>query len=183
MTIEHTIIGLIDSQRQAERILTALEGAGLAKDDVSVLLCAEPLEEVEDATCIQGLAAAGAGPAHGGGLALWGRLALSGGVAIVVIPGAGSFAAAGPVLEALSGEVGAGSSRSIAGTLFSMGIPLHEAQQYETKVKGGGVLVAVHAGEHEERALAKAVLREGRASDVSTFVDHSVSTQSSALRM
>jgi len=174
MTSKQAIIGLVASQRQAERILTALEGAGLATDDVSVLFCAEASQGVGDADPTRGPAIAvgfGARPALGAGLAR------RGGLGIVVVPGAGSFIASGPILVALGGEwVGAG-SRSITSTLIGMGTTELEARQYEEKIRGSRVLVAVHVDEHEERALAKAVLQQGRAADISSVGEHSVSKQ------
>jgi hypothetical protein len=177
MTYKQAIIGLVATQRQAERILTALEGAGLARDDVSVLFCAEASRGVGEADPTRSPAIAvgfGQRPALGAGLAS------RGGLGIVVVPGAGSFIASGPILAALSGEwVGAG-SRSIATTLIEMGTREHEARQYEEKLVGGRVLVAVHVDEHEERVLAKAVLQEGRAADVSSAGEHSVWKQSNS---
>jgi hypothetical protein len=174
MPSKQAIIGLVASQRQAERILTALEGAGLAKDDVSVLFRAEPARGVGAAAHTRSPAIAvgdGARPALSGGLAL------RGGLGIVSLPGAGSFIAGGPILEALSGEFLGASSRSIAAALIGMGTREPEARQYEEKIQCGSVLLAVHVDEHEERALAKAVLQEGRAADVSTVGEHSVAPQ------
>jgi hypothetical protein len=170
MTPKQAIIGLVATQRQAERILTALEGAGLATDDVSVLFCAEASRAVGEADPTRGPATAvgfGARPALGGGLAR------RGGLGIVAVPGAGSFIASGPLLVALSGDwVGAG-SRSIAATLVGIGIPEPEAREYEQKISGSRVLVAVHVDdEPEQRALAKAVLQEGRAEDISSIGEH-----------
>jgi hypothetical protein len=177
MTSKRSIIGLVASQRQAERILTALEGAGLATDDVSVLFGAEASQDAGGDDPTRGPAVAvgfGRRPALGAGLAR------RGGLGIVVVPGAGSFIASGPILVALSGEwVGEG-SRSIAVALIGMGTSEQEARHYEEKVRGGRVLVAVHADEHEERALAKAVLQEGRAADVSSVGEHSASKSNGA---
>jgi hypothetical protein len=177
MTPRQAIMGLVASQRQAERILTALEGAGLAKDDVSVLFRAEPARTVGDADLPRAPAIAvgdGARPALSGGLAR------RGGLGIVSVPGAGSFIAAGPILEALNGEFLGAGSRRIAAILISMGTREHEAREYEEKIQCGRVLVAVHVDEHEERALAKAVLQEGRAADVSGVGEHGVARQASA---
>ena len=140
MTSKQAVIGLVASQRQAERIFTALEGAGLSKDDVSMLSLTEPDR-------------AGAAPL---------RLPVS----MVAIPGAGTVIAAGPMLLVLSGELVGAGSRSIAATLNAAGLREHEAKEYESKILRGRVLVAVHVDEHEECALAKAILREGRAADI-----------------
>jgi hypothetical protein len=177
MTSKQAIIGLVASQRQAERILTALEGAGLATDDVSVLFCAEASQGVvgDDRTPGPALAVGfGQRPALGAGLAR------RGGLGIIAVPGAGSFIASGAILVALSGDSAGEGSRSIALALVGMGISEREARHYEEKVRGGRVLVAVHVDEHEERALAKAVLQEGRAADVSSVGEHSASKRSNA---
>jgi hypothetical protein len=149
MTSKQAIIGLVASQRQAERILTALEGAGLSKNDVSVLMPAE--SPTGDAPNL--------------------RVAAS----VVAIPGAGSFMATGPILLALSGGLVGAGSRTIAAALLGMGIREREAQHYDRKLRDGRVLVSVHVDEHEERALAKAILVEGRAADISTVGEHSAS--------
>jgi hypothetical protein len=178
MTSKQAIVGLVASQRQAERLLTALEGAGLSKDDVSVLLLAEARRDAQEHEPMRGPATAMAGgstrSSPGGALAL--RVS----VGIVVIPGAGPFIAAGPLLEVLSRELAGAGSRSIVAALVGMGIHEREAQQYERAILGGRVLVSVHVDEHEERALAKAILMEGRAAHVSSVGEHDVSKQAPA---
>ena len=149
MTSKQATIGLVASQRQAERILTALEGAGLSRDDVSVLSPGVPQGD--------------------------GTTALRVAPSAVVIPGAGSFVAAGPILVALSGELVGGGSRSIGATLIRMGIREREAEHYEDRVLEGRVLVCVHVDDHEGRALAKAILLEGRATSILAVAEPSAS--------
>ena len=150
MTSKQAIIGLAASPRQAERILTAFEGAGLSKADVSVLLPNEP--PAVDA------------------------LAVRTGAIAVAIPGAGSFIAAGPILPGLSGELIGAGSRSIVAMLIGLGTREREAEYYEERVLEGRVLVCVHVDEHEERALARAILLEGRAAHISSVGEHNAST-------
>lgn len=171
MTSKQAIVGLVASQRQAERILTALEGAGLSKDDVSVLLPAEPRRDSQlDEPVRRPTASAGDGARS----SLGGALALRVTVGIVVIPGVGPFIAAGPILQLLSGELVGAGSRSIAAALMGMGIHEREAQLYERAITSGRVLVSVHVDEHEERALAKAILQVGRAAHISSLGEHGV---------
>jgi hypothetical protein len=173
MTSKQAIIGLVASQRQAERILTALEGAGLSKDDVSVLLPAEPRRDEQPLR-----RPATAGDGDGKRSSLGGALALRVTVGIVVIPGAGPFIAAGPILQVLREDVVGAGSHGIMAALQGMGIHEREAQQYERAIIGGRVLVSVHVDEHEERALAKAILVEGRAAHISSVGEHDVSKPS-----
>jgi hypothetical protein len=172
MTSKQATIGIVASQRQAERILTALEGAGLSKDDVSVLFAGDPPRSVDDDSSRLDPEAGIAGhPASGGARAF--RVAIG----VVAIPGDGPFVAAGPILKELSGGLFGAGSRSIAGALIGLGVPEAKARHYEEKVKGGRVLVSVHVGEPDERALAKAILEEGRVADISSVGEHSVSRQ------
>lgn len=58
-----------------------------------------------------------------------------------------------------------------------MGLHERQAQEYEGQVLRGRVLVAVHVDEHEECALAKAIFREGRATDIAVVGEHGLSAR------
>jgi hypothetical protein len=124
------IVGLVASKHRAERILTALEGAGLSRDDLSVLFADDPSSRGST----------------------------------------GPFIATGPMMAALNGAPAGVVSDGIAGALVRMGIHELEAQGYEAKINGGSILVSVHVDDHEERVLAKTILMEGRALDISPKV-------------
>ena len=160
MTSKPATIGIVASQRQAERILTALEGAGVSKEDISVLFAGDPGRAGDDIVTGSARAAAGAAPVASD------MRALRAAIGVVAIPGDGLFIAAGPILNELSGGLIGASSRSIAATLIGMGIAEPEARRYEEQIRGGRVLVSVHVDGPDARALAKAILSSGRAVDI-----------------
>lgn len=80
-----------------------------------------------------------------GGLAGWLM-----GLGAVAVPGIGPFIGAGLLAATLGGAaVGAGVG-AIAGALIRMGLPEHEARDYEGEARKGRTLVAVGGGRNEE---------------------------------
>ena len=51
-------------------------------------------------------------------------------------------------------------------SLVGLGIPEVEAKQYENKVKGGNILMSVHADSTERKDRAKAILAQNHATDI-----------------
>jgi hypothetical protein len=52
--------------------------------------------------------------------------------------------------------------------LAGLGIPEYEAHQYESKLKSGNILLAVHVDDSEEAALVRQIMAEEQAEDIST---------------
>jgi outer membrane lipoprotein SlyB len=79
----------------------------------------------------------------------------------------GPFIAAGPIMAALSGAAAGAALGGLAGALIGMGIPEYEAKRYEGKIKGGNVLISVHAENSTERDRARNIFEEAGAEDIS----------------
>jgi hypothetical protein len=109
---------------------------------------------------------AATGAATGG--AIGGTIGLLAGIGALAIPGLGPFIAAGPIMAALSGAAAGATAGGLAGALIGLGIPEYEAKQYETKVKGGNILISVHTDDGAERSRAKEVYTRNQAEDIAT---------------
>jgi hypothetical protein len=109
---------------------------------------------------------AATGAAAGG--AVGGTLGLLAGIGALAIPGLGPFIAAGPIMAALSGAAAGAAAGGLTGALVGLGVPEYEAKQYESKVKGGNILISVHADGSAQRARAKEIFDHNHAEDVAT---------------
>jgi len=170
--MKKAVICTVQSQSQAERVVTDLQAAGFGTKDISVLFPnAQGTSDfaLEHHTKAPEGAAAGAGT---GGV-LGGTLGLLAGLGALAIPGLGPFIAAGPILAALGGAaVGAGVG-GVAGALIGMGFPEIEAKLYEDKIKTGNMLIAVHTDDREQQKQAEAVFQLARGRDISTMSESS----------
>lgn len=161
------VVGIVDSRAQAEAIVTDLQSAGFGRNDISVLFPdkqgTKDFAHENNTKAPEG-AMAGAGT---GGV-IGGTLGLLAGIGALAIPGVGPLIAAGPLMGALSGAAAGAAVGGVAGALIGLGIPELEAKRYETKVKGGNMLIAVHAENSDQQKAAKDILERGGARDVST---------------
>lgn len=155
------------SEEQAERIVTDLKTAGFSNDDVSALFPDRAGTRDfahEHATKAPEAASIGAGT---GGV-LGGALGWLAGIGTLAIPGLGPLIAAGPIVAALSGAAAGAGIGGITGALVGLGIPEYEAKQYEGKVKGGNILISVHAEDRNETSRAKDIFERAGADDISS---------------
>ena len=134
---------------QAVRIANALKEAGFGDDDISVLFPdktgTRDFAHEQNTKAPEGAATgAGAGGIVGGGL---GWLV---GIGSLAIPGVGPFIAAGPIMAALGGAAIGATVGGLTGALVGMGIPEIEAKQYESKIRGGNILISVHTESSDE---------------------------------
>jgi tetrahydromethanopterin S-methyltransferase subunit C len=109
-----------------------------------------------------------------------GALGLLAGIGSLAIPGLGPLIAAGPILATLSGGAAGAAVGALTGALIGLGIPEIEAKQYESKIKGGNILISVHAESSEQRSNAKQVLERCGASDVVTTGEKGVPSKQQA---
>ncbi len=160
-----SVYGIASTQAQAERIVARLTQAGFAADAISALF--------PDATSSHGFAhekhtkapeGAVTGVAAGG--LLGGSVGLLAGAGAIAIPGLGALFAAGPILAALSGAAVGATVGGVAGALAGLGVPEIEAKRYEGKIRGGNILISVHAMNLGESRAAKEILRDAGAEDV-----------------
>jgi hypothetical protein len=162
-----SVLGIVDSQLQAESIVLELQHAGFLQSALSVLFPDQDgtrdfAHEQHTKAPEVALAGVGAGGALGGAL---GVLA---GIGVLAIPGLGPFIAAGPLVAALSGAAALATLGGLAGALVGLGIPEIVAKRYEGKIHGGNILIAVHVESSEAQESASNVLRQGGAHDVAT---------------
>jgi hypothetical protein len=173
MSKNKTVIGILDSESQAESAVNALQAAGFSGNDISVLFPdkrgARDFAHEHNTKAPEGAAAGAAG-----GGAIGGTIGLLAGIGALAIPGLGPFIAAGPLMAALSGAAAGAALGGITGALIGMGIPEIEAKRYEGKVRGGNLLLAVHVDDRDEQKRAEEILKRGGAHDISATSEASV---------
>jgi hypothetical protein len=167
---KYVVFGLYDSRSQIDRAVDMLKMDGFMASDISALL---PSREGTQNFAHEKATKAPEGATTGvvGGAALGGTLGWLVGIGALTIPGIGIFVAAGPILATLAGVGIGGSVGGLAGALIGYGIPEYEAKRYEAAVKGGGMLLSVHADTHEALDRVKATFSETGARDVSSTTE------------
>jgi hypothetical protein len=167
------VVGIASSYQQAEAIVAELTRSGFANQDISALFAdkkgTRDFAHEKNTKAPEG-AVAGAGT---GGV-VGGTIGLLAGIGALAIPGLGPFIAAGPIMAALSGAAAGAAVGGVTGALVGMGIPEIEAKQYEAKLRGGGVLLSVHAEDGDRRKAAKQIMERGGATDIATVGEQGV---------
>ncbi len=158
---------------QTESIVKQLKAASFANNDISVLLpdknttkdfAHEKHTKAPEGTTIGGAVGMGTG-------AVLGWLA---GIGSLAIPGLGPFIAAGPIMAALSGAAVGAAAGGLTGALIGVGIPEYEAVRYEGKIKGGGILISVHAASSEAIEQIKEIFGHAHAEDIASTDESAV---------
>lgn len=170
--MDKAVIGLVDSQAQAETIVTALHGQGFANQAISVLFPdksgTRDFAHEHNTKAPEG---AVAGASAGG--VIGGTIGLLAGIGALAIPGVGPLIAAGPIMAALSGLAAGATVGGITGALVGLGIPEIEAKAYDGKIRGGNILIAVHTADGEARKRAEQVFKAAGAHDITTTIEAS----------
>ena len=177
--MKKAVMCIVQRHVQAEGIVSQLQAAGFAPNDISVLFPDKQGTKDfahEHSTKAPEGAVAGAGT---GGI-LGGTVGLLAGIGALAIPGLGPFIAAGPLMAALSGAALGASVGGLTGALIGMGIPEMEAKKYEGKIKGGNLLIAVHTENAEQRKRAEDVFKTAQADDICTVSETAVPNSASA---
>ena len=158
---------------QTESIVKQLKAASFANNDISVLLpdknttkdfAHEKHTKAPEGTAIGGTVGMGTG-------AVLGWLA---GIGSLASPGLGPFIAAGPIMAALSGAAVGAAAGGLTGALIGVGIPEYEAVRYEGKIKGGGILISVHAASSEAIEQIKKIFGHEHAEDIASTDESAV---------
>lgn len=171
--MKKAVMCIVQYEDQAESIVKQLHDSGFSSDDISVLLPNKAgTKDFAHEHHTKAPEGAIAGVSAGG--VLGGTLGLLVGVGLLAIPGLGPLIAAGPLLAALSGAAAGATVGGIAGALIGMGIPEIEAKRYEGKVKGGNILISVHADSSEEQKRVEAIFKADRAEDICSTSEASV---------
>ena len=165
-----TFSHVYDTYAEAQSVVTALEGAGISHDDISLV---GPHHEgtTTDTGVAADHAATGAGTGASLGTILGGGAGLLAGIGALAIPGVGPVVAAGWLVATLTGAgVGAGAG-GLLGSLTGAGVPEHDAHVYAEGVRRGGTLVTVRADETHAANIERILLTpdaptlEGRRTD------------------
>jgi len=162
-----SVFGLVNNEAQASRIIEDLRVANFSNNDISVLL-PDKGSTREFAHSKGTKAPEGATTGAGTGGVLGGVLGWLVGIGALAIPGLGPFIAAGPIMAALGGAAVGGAAGGLIGALIGMGIPEYEAKRYESRLREGRILIAVHSENSDETKRAKEILERDGAQDIST---------------
>jgi hypothetical protein len=175
--MKKSVIGIVETQIQAERIVDGLQQQGVAPGDISVLF-PDKRGSKDFAHEHHTKAPEGAVAGVGAGGVVGGTLGLLAGIGALAIPGVGPLIAAGPLMATLSGAAAGAAVGGVAGGLIGLGIPEYEAKAYEGKIKSGNILVAVHTEDGETEKRAKQTFEANGAHDIAVTGDSAVPKKS-----
>lgn len=171
--MKKSVLGILDSQMQAERTVSELQERKIPVSAISVLLPdTDGTRDFAHEHHTKAPEGAVAGVSAGG--VIGGTLGVLVGIGALAVPGLGPLIAAGPLMAALSvASVGAAIG-GVAGALIGLGIPEIEAKLYEGKIRGGNILMAVHVESAEAQRTAEEVLKHEGAHDITATSEASV---------
>ena len=168
--MKHAVYGIVQTREQAETVVSGLRNTGFTGDDISVLFPdkggTKDFAHEKNTKAPEGAATGGVA-----GMGIGAALGWLAGIGSLAIPGVGPFIAAGPIMGALSGAAVGGATGGVVGALIGLGIPEFEAKLYDGKVRGGNVLVSVHAEDGERQKHARKVLENAGATDISSSTE------------
>ncbi len=143
------IVGVFASDQDASNAIRDLQRLGYDSNDISVIgKNKDDINSIHDETGTKAPEGIASGAATGG--ILGGVAGLLAGLGALAIPGIGPIIAAGPIAATLTGAaVGAGAG-GLVGGLVGLGIPEDEAEEYNSFVKHGRILVMVDATDAQE---------------------------------
>ncbi len=175
--MKSSVIGIVETQLQADSVVDELRDNGVLASDISVLFPdTRGTRDFAHEHSTKAPEGAVAGVSAGG--VIGGTVGLLAGIGALAIPGLGPFIAAGPLLAALSGAATGAAVGGLAGALVGLGIPEIEAKTYEGKIRGGNILIAVHTEDSRAERTAKRILQAHAAHDVSVANEAPVPKQS-----
>jgi len=160
------VFGIYPTRETLESAVRQMQAEGFRSTDISVLvpqnIGTKDLAHSKATKAPEGVAAG-----VGSGAVIGGTLGWLAGIGALAIPGIGPLIAAGPIVAALAGIGAVGAIGGFAGALIGLGIPEYEAKRYEGRVRKGGILLSVHADDHDWARKAKALLERTGAEDIS----------------
>jgi hypothetical protein len=163
--MKKAVMCIVPDHVQAESLVRQLHAAGFSGNDISVVFpdrgTTTDFARENDTKAAEGaVAGAGAGTVVGG------TMGLLAGLTALTIPGLGPFLAVGPLIAALSGIAAGATVGGLTGALIGMGIPELDARRFESKIRGGKTLVAVHTDTGDQRTAAERIFESARADDI-----------------
>lgn len=161
-----SIFCMAQNETQTTHIISRLRAAGFAGQDISVLFPdksgTRDFAHEQHTKAPEGAVAGASTGGVMGGVVGW-----LVGVGALAIPGLGPFIAAGPIVAALSGVAVGAAVGGLAGALVGMGVPEFEAKRYEGKIRGGNILISVHAADSDRARMAREIFEQEQAEDIS----------------
>jgi hypothetical protein len=156
-----TVVGLFDSRADAEQGVSALEGEGFARENISIVAGDRRTEA--DTPAIGPVHEVGADTEAGRDAAIGGIAGFVVGIVALAIPGLGPLIAAGPLAAAIGGLGIGAATGGLIGVLKDHGVSEEEAEFYEEGLRRGGAVVTVRAPEDRADDATKALKRAGAA--------------------
>jgi hypothetical protein len=153
-----TISRLYDNYSDAQKAVSALESAGVAHSDISIVAnnsdnwysggtkVDRDRDGVDDR-------AEGAGKGAGVGAGVGGAAGLMAGLGLLAIPGLGPVVAAGWLAATAVGAAAGAATGGIVGALTEAGISKDEAPAYAEGVRRGGTLVTARVADLDKARL------------------------------
>jgi hypothetical protein len=163
--VNKSIIGIVDTDLDAQSILGDLRRVGFEPADISVLL---PDNSGQRDFGYQQSSKAPEAALLGTGLGgmLGATLGACASLGLLNFPGLEAFALAGPMIAALSGGAAGAAIGCIGGALTGRAMPEIEAKRYSGKVVSSNILIAVHVESNDARRISESVLSRGGAHNV-----------------
>lgn len=166
-----TVVGLMDSFNEAEKVVDDLVRNGFPREDIGLVGQGQgpgaeekyPSERTTERTGSK--EAEGAMKGAGAGAAIGGVAGLVMGITGLAIPGIGPIIAAGPIAATLAGAGVGAVAGGLIGGLTKLGVPEEHAEYYAEGVRRGGVLVTV-ACDDARAADAAGIMRRHGAVDI-----------------
>jgi hypothetical protein len=175
------VTGLFRNRSSAERAWQHATSRGYGKDDINVVMSDDTRQRYFNGpaeTELGSKAGEGAGIGAGVGGALGAALAAVAAMGTtLVLPGLG-IVVAGPLAAALAGAGAGGVAGGLVGALIGAGIPEERVKPYEEGIRGGGILMGVHA---RNAADAAEIERDWKDSEGEHVVGVGVGTTGGAL--
>jgi len=161
------VFGIFSTKAQVETAVDEMKREGFRNADISILFPHN--EGTKDFALEKGTKSPeGAVAGATSGAVIGGALGWLVGIGVLAIPGIGPFIAAGPIM-ALIGGVGVGATvGGLTGALIGLGIPEYVATRYEGRIKGGCILLSVHADDSKWIQKAKTILEQQGAEDIAS---------------
>ena len=164
-----------DTYDHAERVVHALEAAGVPHDDISLVSGDQNRSGAASGTAGDSATATGTGTGATIGTVLGGGAGLLAGLGSLAIPGVGPIVAAGWLIATLTGAGVGAAAGGLLGSLTGAGVDETEAQGYAEHVGRGGTLVTVRASE-EDAAQVEYILEHGEAQAATATVAPAMAT-------
>jgi hypothetical protein len=171
MTSQKTaVVGIYPDHSSLAMGVRTLKDAGFRSADISLLYSQGAAGETSGRENEQS-AAEGAATGASTGVVVGGVLGWLAGIGSLVIPGAGTFIAAGPILAALAGAGAGGAVGGLAGGLAGLGVSDHQARHYQAQLTEGRTLLSAHADNPYWEKRAREILESTGAKDITVTTE------------